>query len=169
MDLKQAVTSFGPQEGRRVFREGPKFFELCPIFFNYVQQIFPGGAKNFLGLLGPPCAPLITGLISRGIYWHSVRQFIEECPQERKPWSILGKNQEWKGIVGTHAVKALSSFVTTRLCECGFSVLAQIKAKTRNCIKPEDDMRLALSKIVPNFDKAVETTQTHGSHWLHSK
>jgi len=43
------VTSLGHQEGRRVFREGPKFFELCKIFLNYVQHIFSrGGAKNFL-------------------------------------------------------------------------------------------------------------------------
>ena len=59
-------------------------------------------------------------------------------------------------IVGTHAVKALLLFVTNCLCECGFSVLAQIKTKTRNCLEPEDDMRLALSNIVPNFDKVVD-------------
>jgi len=28
------------QEGRRVFWEGPKFFELYPIFSNYIQHIF---------------------------------------------------------------------------------------------------------------------------------
>jgi len=48
------VTSLGHQEGRRVFREGPKFFEPCPIFLNYVQHIFPGWAKIFLGLASPP-------------------------------------------------------------------------------------------------------------------
>ena len=48
------VTSLRHQEGREVFREGPKFFELCPIFLNDVQHIFPGGAKNFLGGLGSP-------------------------------------------------------------------------------------------------------------------
>jgi len=63
-----------------------------------------------------------------------------------------------------HTVKALLPFVTTCLCESGFSVLAQMKTKTRNCLEPEDDMRLALSKIVTNF--AVETIQNQGSHWL---
>jgi len=48
------VTSLGHQEGRRVFREGPKFFELCPLFSNYIQHVFPGGTKNFLGGLRPP-------------------------------------------------------------------------------------------------------------------
>ena len=37
-------------------------------------------------------------------------------------------------IVGTYAVKALLLFLTNCLCECGFSVLAQIKTKTRNCL-----------------------------------
>jgi len=58
------VTSLGHQEGRRVFREGPKFFELCPIFLNYVQHIFPV-AKNFLGGLLPTASPLVTGLGTR--------------------------------------------------------------------------------------------------------
>ena len=50
----RSVTSLGHQEGRRVFWERPKFFELCPIFSNYIQHIFPGGAKNFLGGASPP-------------------------------------------------------------------------------------------------------------------
>jgi len=36
----------GHQEGRRVFREGPKFLNMSNIF-NYVQHIFPGGGENF--------------------------------------------------------------------------------------------------------------------------
>ena len=42
------VTSLGHQEGRTVFWKRPKFFELCPIFSNYIQHIFPGRVKNFL-------------------------------------------------------------------------------------------------------------------------
>jgi len=53
------VTSRGHQEGRRVFREGPKYFELCPIVLNYVRHIFPGGAK-FFSRRG---APLVTVLL----------------------------------------------------------------------------------------------------------
>jgi len=37
----------GHQEGRRVFWEGRKIFELCPIVLNDVQHIFPGGGENF--------------------------------------------------------------------------------------------------------------------------
>jgi len=48
------VTSLGHQEGRRVFREGPKFFELCPVVSKYIQQIFPRGVKKFLGGIRSP-------------------------------------------------------------------------------------------------------------------
>ena len=59
----RSVTSLGHQEGRRVFREGPKFFELCPIFLNYVQHIFPEGGEKF-----PP--PLVTvRAVRTGIEW----------------------------------------------------------------------------------------------------
>jgi len=46
----------GHHEGRRVFREGPKFFKLCPVVLNYVQHIFLGGRKIFQGASFP--APL---------------------------------------------------------------------------------------------------------------
>jgi len=73
-----------PQEGRRVFREGPKFFGLCPKFLNYVQHIFPGGVKNFLGakpLLRPPgCGPV---LISGHNINNNNNNFI------RDSWSVL--------------------------------------------------------------------------------
>jgi len=59
---RRPVTSLGHQERRRVFGEGTKFFELCPIFSNYIQHIFPGGAKNFVGGASPP---LVAGLNRR--------------------------------------------------------------------------------------------------------
>jgi len=52
--IDRPVTSLGHQEGRRVFREGSKFFELCPIFLNLCPTHFSRGAKNYLGELRPP-------------------------------------------------------------------------------------------------------------------
>ena len=51
------VTSLGHQWGRRVFWEWHNFFKLCPVLSNYVQHIFPGRAKIFLGGLRPPRSP----------------------------------------------------------------------------------------------------------------
>ena len=48
------VISLRHQGWRRVFWEGPKFFKLCPIVFNYAQQIFPGGGEKVCRGLRPP-------------------------------------------------------------------------------------------------------------------
>jgi len=74
------ATSLGHQEGRRVFREGPKFFGLCPIFLNHVQHIFPVGENNFLGRVsplrppgyGPGCAVKSTHSYSEMFVWKNV-------------------------------------------------------------------------------------------------
>jgi len=61
MATTRPVTSLGYQEGRSVFWEGPKGFELCPIIFKDVQYNFPGGEKNFQGGALSP-ATLVTVL-----------------------------------------------------------------------------------------------------------
>jgi len=71
-------------------------------------------------------------------------------PLRKKTLVDFGQKSRMKSIVGTHAVKALLPYVTTCVCDCGFFVLAQIKTKTNNCLEPEYDMRLTLSKILPN-------------------
>jgi len=45
------VTSLGHQVGQRVFWEGPKFFNLCPIVLNYVQRM---GGRKILQESSPP-------------------------------------------------------------------------------------------------------------------
>jgi len=51
---QQARNQLGTPGGRRVFWEEPKCFELCAIVSKYIQQIFPGETKNFLGEAKPP-------------------------------------------------------------------------------------------------------------------
>jgi len=57
------LTSLGHQGVRRVFLEGPNFFEQYPVVLNFVQHVFPGEKKNFPRGLLPP-APLVTVLAS---------------------------------------------------------------------------------------------------------
>ena len=45
----------------------------------------------------------------------------------------------------------LIPFATTYLCELGFSALLDIKTKQRNRLDTIDDMRVALSKPIPQF------------------
>jgi len=53
--------------GGEEFSEGPKLVKLCPIVLNYVQNIFPRGAKIFPAppiyghaSVGANCAPVPT-------------------------------------------------------------------------------------------------------------
>ena len=50
----QIRNQLGTPGARRVFWEGPKNFELCPVVSKYFQHILPGRAKDFLGVLRPP-------------------------------------------------------------------------------------------------------------------
>jgi len=46
MNSIQARKRLRTPAGAKSFLRGAKFFELCPIFLNYVQHVFPGG-ENF--------------------------------------------------------------------------------------------------------------------------
>ena len=48
------VTSLGHRGGRKDFGEGDNFFKLRLIVSKYVQHIFPGETKIFLGEASPP-------------------------------------------------------------------------------------------------------------------
>jgi hypothetical protein len=74
---------------------------------------------------------------------------------------------ETKGI-SDKAVKFLSVFSTTYLCECGFSSMIYIKNKYRNRLSIEPDSRLELTKIEPDIRKLCLAKQAHRSHWWYN-
>jgi len=83
------VTSLGHQGVRRVFREGPKFFELCSMVLNFVQHIFPGEAKIFQGP-SPPCTPnYCPGFFTHGINqgWANLFNGRVACRKPKTPAS----------------------------------------------------------------------------------
>ena len=55
-------------------------------------------------------------------------------------------------------------FATSYLCEAGFFAVAVIKSKYRNKIDIELETRVAISNIVPRFDKMCVEQQAHCSH-----
>ena len=57
------------------------------------------------------------------------------------------------------AMVALLPFATSYLCESGFSALLANKTKQRNRLNVQDDMRVALSKTIPQFHVLVEKKQ----------
>uniref|UniRef100_A0A8D9EX81 SCAN domain-containing protein 3 n=1 Tax=Cacopsylla melanoneura TaxID=428564 RepID=A0A8D9EX81_9HEMI len=64
------------------------------------------------------------------------------------------------------AVRLLTLFSTTYLCEQGFSNVLAIKTKQRSkLVNPEFDLRLALVKnITPRIDMMVKKMQAQPSH-----
>ena len=60
--------------------------------------------------------------------------------------------------------KKLIAFATTWLCEAGFSAVCVLKAKHRNRLEVEADLRLCLSKVSPRFQKLTDGKQAQLSH-----
>ena len=67
-------------------------------------------------------------------------------------------------LLTERALNVVVPFVTTYLCETGFSTLLHIKTKARNRLNAGEDMRLALSKTVPRFNEIIEKKQQQKSH-----
>ena len=66
--------------------------------------------------------------------------------------------------IAKKALKYVLPFVTTYLCEKGFSTLLHLKPKERNRLDASDDMRVALSKKIPRFFLIAEKKQQQKSH-----
>ena len=62
------------------------------------------------------------------------------------------------------AIRALLPFVSTYLCESGFSMLLNIKTKQRNKLDVEPDLRCAMSSTNPRIDQLVKDKNCHSSH-----
>ena len=58
----------------------------------------------------------------------------------------------------------LIPFVSTYLCESGFSSLLQIKSKQRNRLDVEDDLRCALFQTAPRIWMLSDRKQCQASH-----
>ena len=57
------------------------------------------------------------------------------------------------------AIRALLPFVSTYLCESGFSTLLQMKTKQRSRLEVENDLRCALSSTPPNISELAKNKQ----------
>ena len=58
----------------------------------------------------------------------------------------------------------LMPFMTTYLCESGFSGLLSIKTKSGNRLSAQADIRVAISNKVPRFEKLFSNKQEKKSH-----
>lgn len=67
-------------------------------------------------------------------------------------------------ILTNRAMKVMIPFVTTYVCEAGFSTMLNIKNKNRNRLDIMHDMRVALSITKPRFDDMIKPKQQQRSH-----
>ena len=67
-------------------------------------------------------------------------------------------------LLTKRAMNMLIPFVTTYVCEAGFSTMLNIKSKNRNKLDIEHDMRVALSCTKPRIDKIVKKKQEQTKH-----
>jgi hypothetical protein len=67
-------------------------------------------------------------------------------------------------LLSDKAQRILIPFSTSYLCEAGFSVVAAIKRKYRAKINMEKEMRVAVSNLIPRFEKMCSDLQAHPSH-----
>ena len=63
------------------------------------------------------------------------------------------KRKEDFPFISRKSVLLLLPFTTTSLCELGFSVLTQLKAKERNGLNDAADMLVALFSCVPDWNE----------------
>uniref|UniRef100_A0A1B0A569 HAT C-terminal dimerisation domain-containing protein n=1 Tax=Glossina pallidipes TaxID=7398 RepID=A0A1B0A569_GLOPL len=62
------------------------------------------------------------------------------------------------------ALEILLPFVTSYLCETGFSTVAVIKTKYRSRLMIEKKLRSAISSMIPRFEKICAEKQAQPSH-----
>ena len=69
--------------------------------------------------------------------------------------------QQIKGypLIAKVSLEVLKPFVTTYLCEHAFSILVNVKAKKRNRIAYENEMRIAVSETKPRISQFVTEKQ----------
>lgn len=66
--------------------------------------------------------------------------------------------------IATTALKTLLPFLTSYLCEAGFSAVTATKTKLRSRLNISDTLRVSLSPIKPRWDRLVAEKQAQGSH-----
>ncbi|XP_063786022.1 zinc finger BED domain-containing protein 5-like [Pseudophryne corroboree] len=75
----------------------------------------------------------------------------------------ISVQQEYPDL-SSAALKVLTPFTSTYLCEAGFSALTLLKNRYRSRLAVEDDIRLYLSHTKPRFKNLCSTLQAHPSH-----
>jgi len=78
---------------------------------------------------------------------------------------LIVKNPATHPILSDRALNFIMPFVTSYLCEQGFSSMLYVKNKYTSQLKDLDNrLRLKLTNIEPDFAKLCLSIQSHPSH-----
>ncbi|XP_029768663.1 zinc finger BED domain-containing protein 5-like [Terrapene carolina triunguis] len=102
--------------------------------------------------------------------YESLIDLISDSDLKQK-FKDLPLNNFWSSLieeypnVAKRAVRVLLPFATTYFCETGFSYYTATKTKYRNRLDAAPDMRIQLSRIIPNIKRICDRKmQKHQSH-----
>lgn len=90
----------------------------------------------------------------------SVKDAFDEKPIEEFWPTVVNSYPK----IAENALHTLLPFVSTYLCESGFSTMVIIKSKQRNRLGLEDGIRCALSNIQPRIQQLAKNKKQHQSH-----
>ena len=89
---------------------------------------------------------------------------LNDIPNDDSPSTFWVSLLDSYPILSKKALFILIPFVTTYLCESGFSTLVNIKTKKRPRLLVEHDIRVALSTTTPCIKKLAKKKQEQGYH-----
>ena len=154
------VTSLGHQEGRWVFWERPKSFAICPLFSNYIQHIFPGGAKNFLeGLRSPPACPWLRACSQCNSCNAVDSRKISDGFRPRWQWSAVGITLmlETKSPYPTSLSGVYQLHISLKIC---------VVFKNQFAIKPYRGRESIRNALFPNHSTQMFHNRTESCLFL---
>ncbi|XP_075048007.1 zinc finger BED domain-containing protein 5-like [Mixophyes fleayi] len=119
---------------------------------DWFEKYFPENMEKFLWIQDPFSTNAPSEFTSKE------EKLIElSCDKSLKvKFSSMGLEEFWISIkdeypmISTKAQRILVPFATTYLCEAGFSAVAVIKSKYRSKINVEQEMWVAVSKLIPS-------------------
>ncbi len=127
-----------------------KVLEKCDSYFPALTE---EQAADFLWIRNP-FTENIEAKLPATLPSRLLEELIEISSDASARFSEVPLESFWSEIAEEHpvcyvaAMKVLIPFCTTYLCEAGFSTMTALKTKYRARLTLEDDMRLALSKII---------------------
>jgi hypothetical protein len=75
----------------------------------------------------------------------------------------VGVGEEYPDL-SKKAINILLPFATSYLCETGFSGVAALKTKYHSMLNIESDLRVAISRLHPRYEKLCCKKQPHPSY-----